>query len=459
MKTEFKIEGTNEVISFLVTSEGDIDATKYSLLDVLTNSNLDNLDLNNRLIVFNSWLNDMNKRGLSYHRRIAISSCNTTRIMHDPIMDKNSSMINFASNDYLNLSQHPDVISAAIRAIEEFGAGPGSPSNFAGHSIVKENLENEIAQTFGYEKSLVFSSGYSTNVGVLRALLRSNDVAIVDMLAHASIMDGVEGKNHMLFKHNDMQSLENLLSRANKQYANKIVVVDAVYSMDGDIANLPEISALCKKYNALLMVDEAHSVGVIGKNGLGILDHFNMPPESIDILMGTLSKGIGATGGYITGSERLINYCILGCRSYLFTTASCIASNAAALEAIKILKREPERVVKLRKNIDYFLLKLKESGYNTGNTNSSIIPIILADHNKVLAVTRNMAKYGVLTNGIPYPIVPRRKTRIRMTITANMTIEQLNKGVEALGNAINDYENGVRTPSHFQDDNGIIVIS
>jgi glycine C-acetyltransferase len=453
MKKEYEIPGKNEKISFELTSKGAIDATLYTLFEVMINQNLDNLTIKDRLSIFNSWLEDLDARGLSYHRRIGKSACNTSREMFNPATGKTTTMVNFASNDYLNLSQHPAVINSAILALQKFGAGPGSPSNSSGHNQVKEDLENEIAETFNNESAMVFTSGFATNVGVLKAILRSNDVAIVDILAHASIMDGVEGKNTLLFKHNDMKSLESVLIRANRQYANKLVVIDAVYSMDGDIANLPEISALCKKYNALLMVDEAHSVGVIGKNGLGILDHYGMPSDSVDILMGTLSKAVGATGGYITGKKELINYCKVGSRSYMFSTAPCIASNAAALEAIRQIKQDASHIHKLHKNIDYFKAKLIEKKYNIGNTESCIFPIIFADHNKVLDVTRTMANNGVIVNGVPYPIVPRKRTRLRMTITANMTEDQLDKGFNELNNAVNAYENGEQTSPIVEENN------
>jgi glycine C-acetyltransferase len=262
------------------------------------------------------------------------------------------------------------------------------------------------------------------------------------MFAHASIMDGVESRNKMLFKHNDMRSLETVLNRVNRQYTNKIVVIDGVYSMDGDIANLPEISGLCKKYNALLMVDEAHAFGVIGKDGLGILDHFNMPSNKIDILVGTLSKTIGSSGGFVTGKKELINYLKLASRPYFFSTAPFVASSAAALESIQIIREDRELKNNLWKNINYFRSKLNSSGFNTGNAETAIFPIILGNHNQVIDLTRIMGNMGVLTNGIPYPAVSRKQTRIRMTVTSQMTTQQLNKGYFELHRAINISQDG-----------------
>ena len=419
---------------------GEISAKKHTLYEVLIDPRLDHLSLQERLRIFYLWHADMSSIDFAYYKRIALDGCKTERTVLNPSNNKTMQMINFGSNDYLNMSQHPSVIAAGIKALEAYGAGAGAACNASGQTKMKHELEQEIAETFEYEKALVFSSGYAANVGVLSAILRSNDVAIVDMLSHASIMDGVENRNKLLFKHNDMQSLETVLKRANNQYTNKIVVVDGVYSMDGDIANIPEISGLCKKYNALLMVDEAHAFGVIGKNGLGILDHFNMPSETIDIMVGTLSKSIGSSGGFVTGKKELIQYLEVAARTYLFSTGSFIASNATALEAIRIIKQDRERRQKLWNNIDYFKTKVLESKFNIGNAETAIFPIILSNHNKVLTVTSIMGKNGVLVNGLPYPVVSRKQTRIRMTVTAEMTIEHLDKGYNELCNAINTYE-------------------
>lgn len=439
MENGFTSNKNNEDASFEEFRSRKFNALEHTLYDVIADARLDNLSFNERLSIFDSWHEDMESRELAYYHRYALNGCGTERMVVDPSNNKTTRMLNFASNDYLNMTQHPSVINASIRALQHYGAGAGAACNASGKTKLKVELEKEIADTFGYERSLVFNSGYSTNIGVLNALLRSNDVAIVDMSAHASLMDGVENKNNMFFKHNDMTSLESVLKRADRQYANKIVVVDGVYSMDGDIANIPEISALCKQYNALLLVDEAHAFGVIGKNGLGILDHFNMPPETIDILIGTLSKAIGTSGGFVTGSKKLINYLELACRTYFCTTGPFIASNAASLESIRIIKQDTERRNNLWKNVNYFRLKLNQSGFNMGNSQTAIFPIIMADHNKVIELTRVMGNNGIQVCGIPYPLVPRRLTRIRMTVTSEMTIDHLNKAYTELCNAVNNY--------------------
>lgn len=412
---------------------------EHTLYDVLSDSRLDHLTFLERFEILEGFLKDANLHQLDYYKKYSLNGCRTEQLVHSPATCKTTELINFASNDYLNMSQHPLVIEKSIEALLNYGAGAGASCIASGKTKIKVELEKEIADTFGKEKALVFTSGYSTNLGVLNALLKTKDVAIADLLCHSSILNGIENKNKMFFKHNDMASLENVLKRANKQYANKIVVVDGVYSMDGDIANIPEISALCKKYNALLFVDEAHGFGVIGKNGLGILDYFNLPPETIDILIGTLSKAVGSSGGFVTATEKIINYLELSCKTYLCTTGAFIASQAAALESIKIIKQDSKSRNNLWKNINYFRGKLNGSGFNTGNSETAIFPIILSDHNKVIETTKTMGMNGVHVSGVTYPLVSRKQTRVRMTVTAGMTEAHLDKGFEELKNAINNY--------------------
>lgn len=431
-------------ISFNLSEINKIDAKEYTLYEVMADPKLDELSFEERLNVFNSWNDDNEHNKMDTHDRYALNGCGTKRSVYIPSIDKTIDMINFGGNDYLGMSQDPRVVSAAMEALDHYGAGAGASCIASGQTKLKIDLENEIADTFGYEKAMVYPTGFMTNIGVLGALLRKNDIAIVDMFAHASIMDGVQNKNKMFFKHNDMRSLETVLSRASRQYNNKVVIIDGVYSMDGDIANLPEISALCKKYGALLMVDEAHAFGVIGKNGLGILEHFDMPADSIDILVGTMSKAIGSSGGFVTGKKELINYLKLASRPYFFTTAPMAASNAAALESIRTIKSSTEKKDKLWENINYFRANLEQQGYNLGNSETAIFPIILGDHNQVLDVTRIMGNNGILTNGVPYPAVSRKQTRIRMTITSELSIGQLNKGIFELGAAINSSSNTQR---------------
>lgn len=423
-------------INFQRSDFGKIDSKKYTLYEVLIDPRLDKLSLEERFDIFNDFNEDADRNNFTINRRYALNGSATERDVFDPSVNRVVRMVNFGSNDYLNMTQHPRVINAAIRALETYGAGSGASCVTAGRTKVKSDLEEEIADTFGHEKALVYPTGFMTNTGVLSGLLRSNDIAIVDMLAHASIMDGLEGKNKLFFRHNDMRSLEKAMVRANGQYANKIVVVDGVYSMDGDIANLPEISGLCKKYGCKLMVDEAHAFGVIGENGLGMTDYFNMPADTIDILVGTMSKAIGSTGGFVTGKKDLINYLRFASRPYFFTTAPFIPAMAAALESIRVIKSDEQRRKNLWANIHYFKSKILEGGFNIGTAETAIFPIILGNHNLVLNSAQIMGANGVLAVGVPYPAVARKHTRIRMIVTSEMTKAQLDKGYDELCNAI-----------------------
>ncbi len=438
-KNFYNVSGNNKV-SFRYSNFHEINSNRYTLYDVMMNPELDELNFRDRFTILSSWQEDLRLNKASNNLRYSTEGCKNKRAVFDPSSHKVFKMLNFGSNDYLNMSQHPEVIDAAVNTIIKYGTGAGAACNASGLTDVKMKLENEIARTFGKEKSLVYPTGFMTNTGVLNALLRKNDVAIVDMLAHASIMDGVTARNKMLFKHNDMRSLEAVLRRVNRQYTGKIIVVDGVYSMDGDIANLPEISDLAKKYGALVMVDEAHAFGVIGSKGLGILDYFDMPSGSIDILTGTLSKAIGSQGGFVAGNEEMINYLVLASRPYFFTTAPFVAANAAAHKSIQIIKEDINRKNKLWDNIRYFRQKLEKGKFNIGNAQTAIFPVILGDHNKVLKVTNRMGINGVLANGIPYPAVSRKQTRIRLSLTAELTKEQLDKGYDVLVKSIQEYD-------------------
>ncbi|NUO02448.1 MAG: pyridoxal phosphate-dependent aminotransferase family protein [Saprospiraceae bacterium] len=436
MTTPSNTSKINDKINFHLSDSGRIDSKKYTLYEVLIDPRLDKLSLEERLAIFNSFYEDADRNNFISSRRYVVNSSAVERNIFDPSINQVVRVVNFGSNDYLNMSQHPRVINAAIQALETYGAGSGASCITTGRTKVKTDLEEEIAETFGREKALVYPAGFMTNTGVLSGLLRSNDIAIVDMLAHASIMDGVESRNKIFFRHNDMRSLESAITKSSSQYANKIVVVDGVYSMDGDIANLPEISGLCKKYNCKLMVDEAHAFGVIGKNGLGITDHFSMPPNSIDILVGTLSKAIGSAGGFVTGNKDLINYLRFASRPYFFTTAPFIPAMAAALESIRIIKSDEQRRKNLWTNIGYFKSKVLGGGFNIGPAETAIFPIILGNHNHVIKAAQIMGSNGVLVLGVAYPAVSKKQTRIRMNVSSEMIQGQLDKGYDELCNAI-----------------------
>lgn len=432
---------------FQRTKKGKIDATKYTLYEVLFDPQLNKLSWDERFKIFQEFNDDADRINYTINRRYSTNGPATECDIYDPAEEKIVKMLNFASNNYLNMTTHPKVINAAKEALEIYGTGSGASCVTTGRTKVISDLEQEIAETFEYDQALVYPTGYMTNTGVLNGILRSNDVAIVDMLAHASIIDGVENRNKIFFRHNNMRSLEEAIIKASSQYSNKIIVVDGVYSMDGDIANLPEIAGLCKKYNCKLMVDEAHAFGVIGKNGLGIADHFNMPASTIDIHIGTLSKAIGSSGGFVTGKKEIINYLRFGSRPYFFTTAPFIPAIAAALESFRIIKSDHLRREKLWNNIRFFRSKIRSGNFDIGPAETAIFPVILGDHHLVMKSAWKMGTKGVLAVGVPYPAVSKRQTRIRMIVNSEMNEEQLDKGYGVLLQTITELKKEIYLPS------------
>ena len=319
-------------------------------------------------------------------------------------------MIMFASYNYLGLISHPKVREAAKKAIDEYGTGAAGVRFLAGTTKAHEELERKIAQFKKTDDAITFSSGYVTNLAAITTLCQRGDLIIMDKLVHASIIDGclLSGANHRSFLHNDMDSLERILAQSDK-YINKLIVVDAVYSMDGDIANLPEISRLAKKYNARLMVDEAHSIGVIGKTGHGIEEHFGME-NCVDISMGTLSKTIPSIGGYLAGDKNLIDFLKLSARPFIFSASLPPVAIIAAKACFDVIENEPELTVKLQNNMRHFREGLQEMGYDTGASETAIVPIMVGDENKTLQLCKKINEEGIFICPILFPAVPGVQT-------------------------------------------------
>ncbi len=289
-------------------------------------------------------------------------------------------MIMLSSYSYLGLLGHPRLEAAAKKAIDQFSTGTHGVRLLAGTLTAHDDLEKRIARFKKTESAIVYSSGYVANTATISALVKQGDTVICDMLNHDSIIDGcmMSGAKLINFRHNDIHHLEIRL-KANPG-KNKLVIVDGVFSMDGDIINLPRVSGLCKEYGALLMVDEAHSIGVLGKTGRGIEEHFGLPPDSIDIKMGTLSKTIPSMGGYVAGNKELINFLKHEGRGFIYSAALAPAQVGAALEAFDVIEDEQHRVETLQRNADYFTNGLKKMGFNTLNTETAIVPVICGEN-------------------------------------------------------------------------------
>jgi glycine C-acetyltransferase len=343
-------------------------------------------------------------------------------------------MLQLASYSYLNLLGHPKINAAAEAALKEFGTGTHGVRLLAGTTRIHTDLEKTIARFKKTEDAMALSSGYVTTLGTIVALLDRNDVVISDKLNHASIVDGclLSRAKFIRVEHNDMEALAKALAEAPKK-AGKLVVTDAVFSMDGDTINLPEVIRLCRKYEALLMVDEAHSLGVLGETGHGIEEHFGIEdPTAIDIKMGTLSKAIPSVGGYIAGSSKLIAFLKHTIRSFIFSAALAPASAAAADAAFQVIEEEPHRVTKLHTNMNYFLKGLQERGFNTLNSNTPIVPIVSGDNESALMMAKLTQEEGIFVLPILSPAVPQGTSRLRTTVTAAHSREEIKTAMDIL---------------------------
>lgn len=344
-------------------------------------------------------------------------------------------MLMLASYSYLDLIGHPLINQYAIDAINKYGTGTHGVRILAGNEKIHSELEQTIASFKNREAAIVFSSGYVTNLTSISTFFGRGDVVICDKLDHASIVDGclLSGAEFLRFNHNNLNDLQSKLEKSNGKKT-KVVIIDAVYSMDGDISPIPKILELTKKYGALLMVDEAHSLGVLGENGKGIEEYFGLNGD-IDILMGTLSKTIPSVGGYIAGSRSLVNYLKHNARAFVFSAALPPAACAAAIASFKVIEQEKWRIRKLSENINYFINELKKANFNTLNSETAVIPLIIGDEEKTLQVTRFMQDRDIFVLPILHPAVPPNTSRLRMNVTAAMNKEHMDIIVNTLKDA------------------------
>jgi glycine C-acetyltransferase len=335
-------------------------------------------------------------------------------------------MLQFASYAYLDLLGHPKIQAAAQAALDEFGSGTHGVRILAGTTRIHVELEETIAQFKGTDDAIALSSGYVTNLGTISTLLGRGDMVISDKLNHASIVDGclLSRSKFVRFEHNDMEALEKILANAPKNIG-KLVVTDAVFSMDGDIIDLPAMIKLCKKYNTMLMVDEAHSVGVLGETGHGVVEYFGLDVDDIDIHMGTLSKTIPSVGGYIAGREDLIFFLKHAMRSFVFSAALPPASAAAAKASFEVIQEEPERVKALQTNVDYFIKGLQERGFDTLNSATPIVPIIAGSDERAWLMAKLSQEQDIFVLPVVSPAVPVNTSRLRANVTAGHTLEEI----------------------------------
>jgi glycine C-acetyltransferase len=347
-------------------------------------------------------------------------------------------VINLASNNYLGLCDHPKLREAATAAIEKYGVGSGAVRTIAGTMRIHMELEEKIAHFKGVEACVVFQSGFTANAGTVSSILGKEDFILSDELNHASIIDGARLSRAKIkvFRHKDVEHAEELLKEIQHEPGHKLVITDGVFSMDGDIGPVGALAYLCEKYGAIMMVDDAHASGVLGRNGRGSVDHFGCT-QRVDVQVGTLSKAIGALGGYVCGSRDLIDYLYHRARPFLFSTSHPPSVAASCIAAFDILESEPERIERLWSNTHYFQEQLTHAGFDIGGrttpkSETPITPILIGDGRKTMEFSRAIFEQGLMATGIAFPTVPEGKARVRCIMTSEHTQAQIDKALEIL---------------------------
>ena len=368
---------------------------------------------------------------------------------HITLRDANgisSEQILLASNSYLDLADVPELKQAMADAVLKWGTGSGGARLTTGNKTPHMELEKEIARFKGEEAAITFNTGYMANVGTISALYGKSDYIFSDELNHASIIDGIRLSRAKCFvyKHNDMADLERVIleakADAREQAATSqgkaaaefrgMIVTDAVFSMDGDLANLPELLKIAKAHEVLLMIDEAHATGVLGKTGRGLAEHYGC--EHADVTIGTLSKAVATEGGFVAGKQKLIDFLRNKSRSFIFTTAMAPAIAAAALNNLKFIEANPERVQQLRGNVDFFCESLRREGLNVATSPSAIVPIVIGDEAKALQISATLQEHGILIPAIRYPTVAKGSARLRASLMATHTHEELERAAKEI---------------------------
>ena len=346
----------------------------------------------------------------------------------------------FGSNSYLCLTNHPKVIEAAVAATKKYGTGCAGSRFLNGTLDIHIALEDRLAKFVGKDEAIIYSTGFQVNLGVASCLTGREDYILWDELDHASIIEGcrLSMSKKIKYKHNDMESLEKKLQMCDPDKV-KLIITDGVFSMEGDVANLPKICELAKKYNAAVYVDEAHGIGVFGNQGRGTCDHFGVTKD-VDLIMGTFSKSFAALGGFIATDSVTANYLRHNSRSYIFSASITPASTAAVNAALDIMESEPERIEHLWKVTNYALDGFRNIGCEIGHTSTPIIPLFIRDNDKTFAVTRDLLEDGIFVNPVVSPAVPSQDTLIRFSLMATHTIEQVDRALECIQKVFKKYD-------------------
>jgi len=403
----------------------------FDLRDILLKGR--KMSFHKKLNYFSEFIQGVTTRNELQHMRCITSSADRLVDVIDSHTGHVKQMLMFGSNNYLGLANHPYVKEYVIGIINKFGVGIGGPPLLNGYTILHKELEAQLAALKGCEDALIFSSGYGANVGLVTALLNNNDLVIYDKYSHASFTDGLKmsGAEGIHFSHNDAEELEKFLTRLKADTNRNIFVgVEGVYSMDGDIAPLDKIVPMCKSNNAILILDDAHGTGVMGKNGRGTAEHFGMHGE-VDISMGTFSKTFAASGGFVAASKPVINYLRFFARSYMFSASAPPTVIASILACLDVLENEKELLDRLRLNIDYTAQRFSQLGFEN-NSLTPIFPLKVPEGMNIREAAFKFHQRGIFLNSIEYPAVPVSQQRFRISLMATHTKEDIDKLITAI---------------------------
>lgn len=384
---------------------------------------------------FAEYIGGLQARGeYSYHRTLVSGAGGTVRVL-DPQTGAERELISLAANNYLGLAGRPELVEAACAAIHRYGPGLCGSRFLSGTYDLVQQLEQELAEFEGYEEVAVFTTGYQANIGVLAGLLRRGDLAVIDRLSHASIVDGCRAAGCQMrpFQHNDPADLDQILARHGGECRNVLVVVEGVFSMDGDICPLPEIMEVVARHGAYLLLDDAHATGVLGEHGAGTVDHFGLTRKP-DILVGTFSKTLAGTGGYVAASHEIVNYIRHYGRSYMFSASPAPGTVAAVLAALRLLRAEPHLRRQLMHNVDVVYQGLKGAGFHLypDPPESAILTVRIGEDAVVHALSRDLYEGGLLTSTVVYPAVSPNEGRMRLSLSAAHTEESLQQALEVI---------------------------
>ena len=382
--------------------------------------------MNSMDAILQAQLDQRHKQFLYRHRTHVASGCDSV------LQVEGKSLVNFCSNDYLGLAGHPDIASALKAAVDQYGTGSGASHLISGHSTAHQQLEEQLAEFTGRPRALLFSTGYMANMGVINALVGRHDLVLEDQLNHASLLDGGHlcRADYKRYKHNNMQQLDYLLEQSTA--SRKLIVTDGVFSMDGDLAPLPEMSALAAQHSGWLMVDDAHGMGVLGATGGGIVEQQGLTVEQVPVLMGTLGKSFGTFGAFIAGSEALIETLIQFARTYIYTTALPPAIACASSASLQIVRREHWRREHLQSLIQRFRDGAEQLGLQLMDSQTPIQPVLINNDQRVMEINQQLRSKGFMVGAIRPPTVPAGSGRLRITLSASHSRQQIDQLLDAL---------------------------